>query len=497
MQLEPIIGLEIHIQLSTKTKMFCGCDNRNETFPPNTAVCHICLGHPGTLPVPNEAAVRAAIKLGLALGCTIAPRIKFDRKHYFYPDLPKGYQVTQYDEPVCAEGSFAFHVPGVNVARNEVVIGIERAHLEEDAAKSFHGTNGETLVDFNRGGSPLVETVTKPDFKTPLEAKHFLQEMRLLVRALGISDGDMEKGHMRCDANISLRPVGETKFYPKTEVKNINSFRSVERALQYEIERQTDLWNAGDPPMVSATRGWNDVDQTTVPQRTKEAAQDYRYFPEPDIPPFVLGGLTEEIARMMPELPAAKRIRFESEYGFSSQDARQLIEDEPLANYAENVVSEFYAWASSTEPDVDESILKPKVAKLLSGWLLSKYLGALNELGKTFNDEIVTAENFAEFLHLVYQSKLNSTTAQTVLKKMIETGDHPTHLLDTEGLGGADSSMIDAWVLETIEANPSQVEQYKNGKEALLQFLVGQVMKKSRGTADPMTVADLFRSKLS
>lgn len=497
MQLETIIGLEIHLQLSTNSKMFCSCDNRGELLPPNTAVCPICLAHPGTLPVPNEAAVRAAIKLGLALGCEIAPILKFDRKHYFYPDLPKGYQISQQENPICGEGSFTFHIPGSDVPRSELTVGIERAHLEEDSAKSFHGANGETLIDFNRGGSPLVETVTKPDFRTPLEAKMFLQEIRLLVRALGISDGDMEKGHMRCDANISLRPVGENKFYPKTEVKNINSFRAVERALQFEIERQTELWNAGTPNMVSSTRGWNDVDQKTVPQRTKEAAQDYRFFPEPDIPPFIIGSMVDEVRREMPELPAAKRIRFQNEFGFSSADARQLIENDELADYAEHVVSEFYAWAQSMDPDADEEVLKPKVAKLLSGWLLSKYMGVLREAGRLFAPDVVTAENFAEFLHLIYQSKLNSSSAQSVLKKMIETGDHPQHLLDSEGLGGADSGMIDAWADEVINGNPTQVAQFKAGKDAVLQFLVGQVMKKSRGTADPIVVADLLRNKLA
>ncbi len=497
MHLEPVIGLEIHVQLSTKSKMFCSCDNRSELMPPNTAVCPICLGYPGTLPTPNAAAIRAAIKLGLALGCTIAPRLKFDRKHYFYPDLPKGYQISQYDEPLCANGAFAFSVAGSQVDRARVTIGIERAHVEEDSAKSFHAATGETLIDFNRGGSPLVETVTRPDFKTPHEAKTFLQEMRLLVRALDISDGDMEKGHMRCDANISLRPVGDDKLYPKTEVKNINSFRAVERALQFEIERQTELWNSGEPPMVSATRGWNDVDQKTVPQRTKEAAQDYRYFPEPDIPPFIIGTLVDKIRIELPELPSAKRMRFEHEYGFAPTDARQIIETEGLADYAEHVVSEFYDWAASSNTDTDESVLKLRVAKLVSSWLLTKYLGVLSEVGRLFTPDTVTPENFAEFLHLIYESRLNAAAALTILKKMVMTGDHPQHLLDAEGLGNADSSIIDAWVDEVIVANPTQTTQFKAGKEAVLQFLVGQVMKKSRGTADAGVVTELLRTKLS
>lgn len=497
MKLEPIIGLEIHIQLGTNSKMFCSCDNRGELLPPNTTICPTCLAHPGTLPVPNAGALRSAIKLGLALGCTIAPRLKFDRKHYFYPDLPKGYQISQYDEPICENGSFTFHVPGTHVERDTVTIGIERAHLEEDSAKSFHGNSGETLVDFNRAGSPLVETVTRPDFKTPLEAKTFLQEMRLLVRALGISDGDMEKGHMRCDANISLRPVGDSKFYPKTEIKNMNSFRSVERAIAYEIERQASLWEAGTPPTFSSTRNWNDIEQKTTESRTKEGSQDYRFFPEPDIPPYIIGSLVEQVRREIPELPAAKYIRFQNEYGFSANDARQLIENDELAAYAEHVVTEFYNWARDIDPDADDTQLKTKSAKLLSGWLLSKYIGALNELDRIFTQETVTAENFAEFLTLIYQSKINSTSAMTLLKKMIETGDHPHHLLESENLSGADQATTDLWIEEVISENPKQVADFKSGKEALLQFLVGQVMKKSRGTADALSIAEIIRNKLA
>jgi aspartyl-tRNA(Asn)/glutamyl-tRNA(Gln) amidotransferase subunit B len=496
MKLEPIIGLEIHIQLGTNSKMFCSCDNRSELLPPNTAICPTCLAQPGTLPVPNAGALRSAIKLGLALGCSIAPRLKFDRKHYFYPDLPKGYQISQFDEPICENGTFTFHVPGTKVDRSEITIGIERAHLEEDSAKSFHGSSGETLVDFNRAGSPLVETVTRPDFKTPLEAKTFLQEMRLLVRALGISDGDMEKGHMRCDANISLRPVGDTKLYTKTEIKNMNSFRSVERAIAYEIERQTALWEAGTPPVIGSTRNWNDVEQKTTESRTKEAAQDYRFFPEPDIPPFIVGSLVEEMRRELPELPSAKYIRFQKEYGFSAIDARQLIENDELATYAEHVASEFLNWATDSDPDANEDGIKTKSAKLLSGWLLSKYPGALNELGRLFTPETVTAENFAEFLTLIYQSKINSTSAMMLLKKMIETRDHPHHLLESENLSGADEGATSTWIDEVITENPAQVAGFKSGKEALLQFLVGQVMKKSRGTADALSVAEEIRSRL-
>jgi aspartyl-tRNA(Asn)/glutamyl-tRNA(Gln) amidotransferase subunit B len=320
--------------------------------------------------------------------------------------------------------------------------------------------------------------------------------MRLLVRALGISDGDMEKGHMRCDANISMRPVGDTKLYTKTEIKNMNSFRSVERAIAYEIERQTALWEAGTPPVIGSTRNWNDVEQKTTESRTKEAAQDYRFFPEPDIPPFIVGSLVEEMRRELPELPSAKYIRFQKEYGFSAIDARQLIENDELATYAEHVASEFLNWAKDSDPDANEDGIKTKSAKLLSGWLLSKYPGALNELGRLFTSETVTAENFAEFLTLIYQSKINSTSAMALLKKMIETGDHPHHLLESENLSGADEGATSTWIDEVIAENPAQVAGFKSGKEALLQFLVGQVMKKSRGTADALSVAEEIRSRL-
>ncbi len=496
MNLETIIGLEIHVQLKTNSKMFCSCDNRSELMPPNTAICPICLAHPGTLPVPNRAAVKFAITLGLALGCKINPRLKFDRKHYFYPDLPKGYQISQFDEPICADGSFALHIPGTKVDRDSLVVGIERAHLEEDSAKSFHSGSGETLIDFNRGGSPLVEIVTRPDFRTPLEAKTFLQELRLLVRALGISDGDMEKGHMRCDANISLRPMGETELYVKTEVKNINSFRAVERALQFEIARQTKLWEAETPPDVGTTRGWNDVEQTTVLQRKKEAMHDYRYFPEPDIPPFDVSELVREARSALPELPSAHRLRFQTEYGFAATDAAQLIENEDVAAFAEHVISEFYEWVSSTDADADPEAARAKAAKLVSGWLLSKYMGALSELGRLFTPETITAENFAEFLTLIYQSKINSTTAQTLLRKMIEHGTGPQHILESEQLEGASTEDVSVWIEEAIAESPKQVEQFCTGKTAVLQFLVGLVMKKSRGTADPLDLADRIREKL-
>lgn len=473
MRLEPVIGLEIHVQLKTASKLFCACDNRGELLAPNTTICPICVGHPGTLPSPNRRAVEYGILLGLALNCKIAPRLKFDRKHYFYPDLPKGYQISQFDEPLCADGFFEFD--GVRVR-------IERSHLEEDAAKSFH-QGDSTLIDFNRGGTPLMETVTHPDFKTPQEARFFLQELRALVRALGISEGDMEKGHLRCDANISLRPVGEEKLYAKTEIKNINSFRSVERALIYEIKRQTELWEAGTPPADSSTRNWNDVKHITEESRTKEAAHDYRFFPEPDIPPFDLSATVAALADSLPELPAARRARFMREYGFTAAAARQLIDAEDLASFAEQVMSEL------GDPT-------PRTAHLVSGWLLTKYLGTLNELGRLFTPQTISPENFAEFLSLVSTNKLNSTRAQQVLRIMIERGADPSHVMEEMGAVAEAENSCDERVRQVVADFPKQVAEYQAGKVAVLQFLVGQVMKKTGGSSDPVEIAQAIRHLL-
>jgi len=391
MNLQPIIGLEIHVQLKTDSKMFCGCRvHMDPHAAPNTNICPICTGHPGTLPSPNEEALRFAILLGLALQGDIAKQSKFDRKHYFYPDLPKGYQISQYDMPVVQGGFLDIEVPNQK-ERPNVRIGITRAHLEEDAAKNIH-TNGTTLVDFNRAGTPLLEIVTEPDFRSPEEAKVFLQEIRLLIRTLGLSSADMEKGEMRCDANISLRQIDENEnaiganFNPKTEVKNINSFRNVERALQYEIERQTKLWLENKPPSEDVTRGWNDKLMQTVEQRTKEGAADYRYFPEPDIPAFDLSKLTEYLRDTLPELPGAKRLRFADEYGFSKEDAKALTDDPDYAKFTEQVLSELGGWLESM-PNIlpeDVPVAQKKFTKLVANWILQKLTGLLNANSRKF-----------------------------------------------------------------------------------------------------------------
>ncbi len=353
MKLVPVIGLETHVQLKTRTKLFCSCATNSESAPVNTNVCAICLGHPGTLPVLNEDALRFAVMLATALNGNVAPHSKFDRKHYFYPDLPKAYQISQFDLPVMTEGYVDLDLPE---AKGTPRIGLERMHLEEDAAKNIHGDDGKTYVDFNRAGTPLCEIVTRPDFRGAVEAKAYLQELRLLVRTLGISDGDMEKGQLRCDVNISLREADDDGNFigplnTKTEIKNINSFRHVERAIAYEIQRQTKLWEAGTPPTVTTTRGWNDTAQRTDEQRTKEDAADYRFFPEPDIPPLDLLPIVADVRARMPELPAAKRARFVDEYSMKREDARQIIDDPALANFAEAALSELSAWLEA-QPDV-------------------------------------------------------------------------------------------------------------------------------------------------
>ncbi len=506
----PVIGLEIHVQLATKSKMFCGCSNTGETAPPNTTTCPVCMGHPGTLPVANEQAVRFGVRAGLALNCTIPNESKFDRKHYFYPDLPKGYQISQYDLPICVNGKVVLDTPS-----GERVIGITRAHLEEDAAKNVHAgdksgvlASDVTLVDYNRAGSPLLEIVSEPDVTSPAEAKLFLTELRALMRTLGVSDADMEKGHMRCDANISLRLVGDDgvpvdlALNPKTEIKNLNSFKAVERALEFEIRRQTKLFDAGTPPPGNETRGWNETTGETEVQRTKEGAADYRYFPEPDLPPLLLATLAEEEKKRLPELPAQKRRRFAGEYGFSTADARTLVADPDLAAFTEQVISELQSWLDAL-PDMqgnsDEiwAANKDKLAKLVSGWLLSKLGGMLAEKNLGWDQLPFDAENFAEFLTLIHTSKINSTAAQTILAEMLVTGKDPSHILEDKGLGQiTNSEELLPVVRDVVASNPNLVEQYKAGKVQVLKMMLGIVMKVTEGRAHPQTTEKMLKEEM-
>lgn len=509
MKLETIIGLEFHVQLKTKTKMFCSCARENEPKKPNANICPICLGHPGVLPTINDAAVKMGIRAALALNCKIAGFTKFDRKNYFYPDLPKGYQISQFDKPLAEDGYLVINYKArdglsgsLSVEEALKRIGIIRLHLEEDSAKSTHGKTA-TLVDYNRGGTPLAEIVTAPHLSTPQEAKTLAQEIQLIMRHLKISNADMEKGQLRCDANISLRPEGDNKLYPKTEIKNINSFRALERALAHEVERQTVLWKSNLVPDKQETRGWDENKQETIAQRTKEDESDYRYFPEPDLPPLTFSDEEiEEIRALLSELPQAMRRRFMEMYDFTGEEAKILTEKRKLANYTEQVISELKDWLQSVEgiEGTEEEIWakhKKKLVKMVSSWLVNKLLPLLEQEKITLTKNKVTAENFAEFLTLIYQNKINSAAAQIILKEMVKTGADPSHVMDDKDLsqmasGDDFGSIID----QVIEGSPDQVQQYRDGKETVIKFLVGQVMKLSKGKADPQMAEKLLKEKL-
>jgi len=510
----PVIGMEIHVELKTKSKMFCGCKNDPDRTAPNANVCEICLAHPGTLPVPNKTAIEWTVKIAKALNCFISRDSKFDRKHYFYPDLPKAYQISQYDQPIGEHGHIKLEfLPGKN-RREEADIGITRVHLEEDTAKLSHGSSASnTLVDFNRAGVPLVEIVSEPDIESAAEAKAFCQELQMIFRYLRVSDADMEKGHMRCEANISLqeegkfekdagtiKPLNKYRLNPKVEVKNINSFRAVEKAIEFEIKRQTQMLEKGET-WKQQTRGWNDPSGETVLQREKETAADYRYFPEPDIPPFN----PEKIAGVfdMPELPRAKRARFRDEYGFSFSDSEILAADAHWAAYAEEVMSEIVDWVHSLKEksDTDEILRdkKQQIARLAGGWLTSKLAGMMAERKIDIRILKLKPENFAELVALIYTSRINSTNAQKVLVQMLDSNVDmdPTHIMEEKGYGLVrDESKLSAVVDEVMKDHPVQVEQFKKGKESILQFLKGMVMKATEGSADPQVAEKLLREKM-
>jgi len=510
MKLEAIIGLEFHVQLKTKTKMFCACSNEADPKDPNVNVCPICLGHPGILPTVNEEAVHMGMKAALALNCTIAEFTKFDRKNYFYPDLPKGYQISQYDKPLAINGSLVINwqtrdgLSGSLTDETQLKrIGIIRIHLEEDAAKSTHEKDG-TLIDYNRGGTPLIEIVTKPDLASPQEAKTFGQELQLIMRHLGVSDADMEKGQLRCDGNISLRPEGDKLLYPKTELKNINSFRALERALAYEIERQTLLWLAGTPPTEEETRGWDEASQTTISQRIKEGESDYRYFPEPDLPPLnITPEEIQEIRSEMPELPQDKRRRFMEMYDFTGEEAKILTDTKQIANFTEKVVSELKDWietidtVSGNKEEIWEKN-KQKLVKLVSNWLINKYLPLLQEQSIPFVASKITAENFAEFICLVYGSKVNSAAAQAILKRMIETGADPSQLIEEMDLTQtSDTNELGTIIERLLTQYPDQVAEYKAGKTPIIKYFLGLIMRETKGKADPQITEKLLQEYLA
>ncbi len=511
-KLIPVIGLEIHVELNTKSKMFCSCANNPDKDTPNSNVCEVCLAHPGTLPVPNIEALRSAIKIAKALNCKIAEKSKFDRKHYFYPDLPKGYQISQYDQPIGEHGFLELQFINVKNDRPTAKIGITRVHLEEDTAKLLHDKNKNTLVDFNRAGVPLVEIVSDPNIANSTEAKAYCQELQNIFRYLDVSSADMEKGHMRCEANVSvqeigkfiidgstIKTVGDYKLNHKVELKNINSFRAVEKAIEYEIKRQTENTLKGEIQKPE-TRGWSDEKGESYVQRVKETAADYRYFPEPDIPVFEPLKLIPDVT--IPELPGARRARFFDEYGFSYADADLLTQNKHWSGYAENVMTELEEWIDSLpETKSTDSIYKKKeIAKLAGGWLTTKLSGAMAERKIDIRTLKLSAENFAELIALIYAKRVNSTNAQKILTEMLDsnTDIDPTHIMEEKGYGQvSDENKLEEIIIEVIKNYPAQVEQFKSGKEPIIKFLLGMVMKSSEGSADPVVAEKILREKLA
>ncbi len=483
------IGMEIHSELKMESKMFCACKNGlGLETEPNVHICPVCTGQPGTLPVPNKKAIEAVQRVGLALGCTLRLRSKFDRKNYFYPDIPKGYQISQYDEPFCERGS-------IDIEKK--TFHITRIHLEEDTGKSMHPKGADyTLVDFNRAGVPLMELVTEPDFETGKDARMFCQRLRQILRYLNVSDADMEKGQMRCEVNISLYPKGADRLSgTKVEIKNLNSFKTVERAIEYEIGRQTEELEAGKKIM-QETRGWDEARGATVSQRKKESAHDYRYFPEPDIPPFTF--TEEDIAALrlsLPELPDTKTKRFAEQYDLPEADASVLTTEREFAEYFENVASELAAKADAKELTAPFE----RAVKLAANYMLTEVRKHLSENVQSIDDVFITPENFAELINLVADGKINSSAAQKVLAEMYQGGDNdPSHIVEQLNLGQMnDTGALEAAVDAVLTANEKSVADFKSGKQNALQYLMGQVMKETKGKANPPLVMEILTKKLS
>ncbi|ABA58475.1 aspartyl/glutamyl-tRNA(Asn/Gln) amidotransferase subunit B [Nitrosococcus oceani ATCC 19707] len=477
MQWEPVIGLEIHAQLATKSKIFSGAATAYGA-PPNTQACAVDLGLPGVLPVLNQAVVRMAVKFGLAIEAKIAKHSVFARKNYFYPDLPKGYQISQYELPIVADGHVIIELEDGVEKRIEIV----RAHLEEDAGKSLHEDfHGMTGIDLNRAGTPLLEIVSGPDLRSTKEAVTYMKKIHTLVRYLGICDGNMQEGSFRCDANISIRPQGQETLGTRTELKNINSFRFVERALQYEIERQTEVLESGGQ-VLQETRLFDPAKNETRPMRTKEEATDYRYFPDPDLLPLVLeDSFIDEVRETLPELPDAKRKRFVMEYALSAYDASVLTASRELADYYEAVVK-----TADGE------------AKLSANWVMGDLAGALNKEGKSIADSPVSPEQLGQLIKRIADETISGKIAKTVFETMYAQGGKADEIIARQGLKQVtDTASIEKLIDEVLAANPQQVTQYQGGKDKLFGFFVGQVMKTSKGKANPQQLNELLKKKLS
>jgi len=484
MEYETIIGLEVHVQLLTRSKMYCSCSADYADAPPNTHVCPVCLGMPGVLPVINKKAIEYAVMTALALNCTIPQFTKFDRKNYPYPDLMKGYQISQYDAPIGVRGWLTIEADG-----QEKRIGITRVHMEEDVAKLVHRTTpwGESvsLVDVNRAGVPLMEVVSEPDLRSAEEARRYLVKLRNILRYLGVSTGNMEEGSFRCDANVSIRPAGSSKSLAKVEVKNMNSFKAVYRALEYEAERQRKVAEEGGR-LVQETRGWVEERGATQSQRSKEYAHDYRYFPEPDLPPLTLSpSWVEEIRSRLPEFPEARRDRFVSQYGLPLYDANLLTNSKALADYFEVCVS-----LSREGPT-------GKRAKTVSNWLLGDFARLLNLNEMEINESKVAADQLVELLDLTDQGTLSRPTAKKVFEEMFNTGKPAKEIAAEQGLTQIGDAAAVAEVVRQVTSNNRQaVADYKAGKEQAIKFLVGQVMKETRGRANPKMVAEILQREL-
>ncbi len=470
---KPVIGLEIHVQLNTKTKAFCNCSAEVFELEPNISICPVCTGQPGALPVPSEEMFILGVKLASALNCKMNKYSRFDRKNYFYPDLPKGYQITQFFHPLAENGYLI--VDGKKVR-------INRIHLEEDAGKLLHGSEditkaGYSLVDMNRCGVPLAEIVTEPDIESPEHARIFLEELRTILRYTGVSTGDMEKGALRCDANISVIDAETGIQSNKVEVKNMNSFKFVEKALEYEFERIVSLMEKGEK-VVRETRGWNLATKSTVSMRSKEEAHDYRYFPEPDIPPVILSDdFIENIVKTLPELPQQRVKRFVENYGLSEKDSWVLVHNKELADFYEKVVG--------VTKDPRES----------ANWFFTELLRLLDE--KDLSELKIQPEHFAELFELIKNNIITRNIAKEVFVECANTGKSPKAIVEEKGLKQLDdTSTLEEIARKIIEKFPKEVETYKNGKEGLLSFFVGQVMKETKGKANPKLVGEILRNLL-
>ncbi|RCW49211.1 MULTISPECIES: Asp-tRNA(Asn)/Glu-tRNA(Gln) amidotransferase subunit GatB [unclassified Halanaerobium] len=475
---ETVIGLEVHVQLATESKIFCGCSTEFGKEP-NENTCPVCLGLPGTLPVLNKKAVDYAIMAGLALNCRIAEYSKFDRKNYFYPDLPKAYQISQFDLPIAEHGNIE-----VETDKGVFNIGVTRVHLEEDAGKLIHEGSIDksegSLIDYNRTGVPLIEIVSEPDIRTPAQAKAYLTQLKLIMEYLDISDCNMEEGSLRCDANISLRPAGQKEFGTKAELKNMNSFSAVEKGLEYEIKRQQQILEEGGE-IIQETRTWDESLNKTISMRGKEEAHDYRYFPEPDLVPLEIDeGWKKEMSKKIPELPREKYKRFVSELGLPEYDAGVLIGDRAMAELFEETLKSY------------------SDAKTISNWMMGEFLRLLNENNDCVDETGISAKNFAEMLGLIDEGVISGKIAKKVFEKMYSSGESAEKIVEEEGLKQiSDEDELEKIVDKIIADNPSAVEDIKNGKDRAIGFLVGQVMKETKGKANPGLVNQMLRKKVA